>query len=88
MLLRHATWVTAATVWSPPIAPTSCHRNRALLYTHSSHVHLALVAGILAFHWPHWVAAEGGLLRAFTLGNALFIAMRLFLGVLAPLGLA
>jgi hypothetical protein len=51
-------------------------------------VKLVLIAGVFMVHWPDWTAAEGGLLRAFTLGNALFIAMRLFLGVLAPLALS
>lgn len=48
---------------------------------------LILLVGIFVFHWPAWSGGEGGMLRAFTLGNALFVAMRAVLGVLAPLGL-
>ena len=46
------------------------------------------VAGVIAYHWPEWTEMDGGLVRAFTLGNALFVFMRTFLGVLAPIGLA
>ena len=70
-----------------PKLTTAPLRRVLLLFATTEGVKLALIVGVVAFHWPHWVAAEGGLLRAFTLGNALFIAMRLFLGVLAPLGL-
>lgn len=49
---------------------------------------LISLGGVVAYHWPEWTGMDGGLLRAFTLGNALFVAMRLFLGVLAPIGLA
>lgn len=49
---------------------------------------LASLAAVIAFHWTEWTTMDGGLLRAFTLGNALFVFMRGFLGVLAPIGLA
>lgn len=49
---------------------------------------LLLVAAVLAIHGPEWAAGEGGVLRALVLGDALFVAVRAFLGVLAPLGLA
>ena len=49
---------------------------------------LVSVAGVIAYHWPEWTEMDGGLVRAFTLGNALFVFMRAFLGVLAPIGLA
>ncbi len=70
-----------------PKLPTAPLRRVLLLFAATEAIKLALLVGLVAFHWPHWVAAEGGLLRAFSLGNALFVAMRLFLGVLAPLGL-
>ena len=44
--------------------------------------------GVVMFHWPEWSSMDGGLVRAFALGNALFVAMRGFLGVLAPIMLA
>jgi len=49
---------------------------------------LASLAGVIAYHWTDWTTMDGGLMRAFTLGNALFVFMRAFLGVLAPIGLA
>ncbi len=49
---------------------------------------LISLAAVIAYHWTEWTTMDGGLLRAFTLGNALFVFMRAFLGVLAPIGLA
>ncbi|MCH7825180.1 MAG: hypothetical protein IH849_10295, partial [Acidobacteria bacterium] len=49
---------------------------------------LVSLAAVIAYHWTEWTTMDGGLLRAFTLGNALFVFMRAFLGVLAPIGLA
>jgi hypothetical protein len=49
---------------------------------------LVSLGAVVAYHWPEWTTMDGGLMRAFTLGNALFVAMRGFLGVLAPIGLA
>lgn len=49
---------------------------------------LVSLTGVIAYHWPEWTGMDGGLVRAFTLGNALFVFMRAFLGVLAPIGLA
>ena len=58
------------------------------LFAATELANLLLVGAVVAHHWPEWIAMEGGLVRAFTLGNALFVFMRAFLGVLAPLGLA
>jgi hypothetical protein len=71
-----------------PRLTTAPLRRVLVLFAVTELVKLGLVVGVFMIHWPEWVAAEGGLLRAFTLGNALFIAMRLFLGVLAPLALS
>jgi hypothetical protein len=68
-----------------PLAPLQ----RVLaLFAASEALILLSMAGVVAYHWPEWTSMEGGLARAFTLGNALFVAMRAFLGVLAPIGLA
>ena len=48
---------------------------------------LFLVGTIIVLHWQDWSSGPGGILRAFVLGDALFVAVRLFLGVLAPLAL-
>ena len=40
---------------------------------------------MVAIHLPEWTGNDGGLLRAFVLGEALFVAVRATLGVLAPL---
>lgn len=62
---------------------------RALIFFAVTQVALLFSMGaIVAYHWTDWTTMDGGLLRAFTLGNALFVAMRAFLGVLAPIGLA
>jgi hypothetical protein len=67
-----------------PIEPL----NRVLrVFIATEVVQLLLVAIIVTLHWPEWSSAPGGVLRAFVLGDALFVAVRLFLGVLAPLGL-
>ena len=49
---------------------------------------LGSLAAVVAYHWTEWTTMDGGLVRAFTFGNALFVFMRAFLGVLAPIGLA
>ncbi len=62
---------------------------RVLIFFVATQVALLVSMGaIVAFHWTEWTTMDGGLMRAFTLGNALFVAMRAFLGVLAPIGLA
>ncbi|MFQ5743019.1 MAG: hypothetical protein ACE5HV_05445 [Acidobacteriota bacterium] len=47
-----------------------------------------LLFGLLFVHLPEWSTSEGGLVSAFVMGDALFVAVRAVLGVLAPLGLA
>ncbi len=65
-----------------PIAPL----NRVLgLFLATEGIKLALVFAVVAIHLPAWNANDGGLLRAFVLGDALFVAVRATLGVLAPL---
>lgn len=67
-----------------PVAPL----NRVLvLFIGTEIVQLLHVGTIVALHWQEWSEAPGGIMRAFVLGDALFVAVRLFLGVLAPLGL-
>ena len=67
-----------------PVAPL----NRVLaLFLGAEVVELFLVAAIIWLHWPEWATAPGGIMRAFVLGDALFVAVRLVLGILAPLGL-
>jgi len=67
-----------------PVAPL----NRVLrLFIGTEIIQLLLVATIVTLHWQEWSSAPGGILRSFVLGDALFVAVRLFLGVLAPLGL-
>jgi len=62
--------------------------NRVLrLFICTEILQLLLVGTIVTLHWQEWSGAPGGILRAFVLGDALFVAVRLFLGVLAPLGL-
>ncbi len=62
--------------------------NRVLrLFIGTEILELILVATIVTLHWQEWSTAPGGVLRAFVLGDALFVAVRLFLGVLAPLAL-
>ncbi len=68
-----------------PIAPL---QRVILLFVGAELVKLPLLVGIVALHYPGWAAGEGGLLRAFVLGDALFVAVRAVLGVLSPLGLA
>lgn len=68
-----------------PIAPLQ----RVLaLFVGTEFVKLLLLIGVITVHWPEWTATEGGLLRSFVLGDALFVAVRAVLGVLSPLGLA
>lgn len=67
-----------------PVAPL----NRVLaLFLGTEILKLVLLVAVVAIHWPEWSGGEGGLLRAFVLGDALFVAVRATLGVLAPLGL-
>ena len=62
--------------------------NRVLrLFIGAELIELVLLAAIITIHWPEWASGPGGMMRAFVLGDALFVAVRLFLGVLAPLGL-
>lgn len=46
-----------------------------------------LLVGVVAVHWAEWTGSPGGLMRALVLGDALFVMVRAFLGVAAPLGL-
>ncbi len=71
-----------------PRMPTLPLQRVLVLFTITQAALLVSLAAIVAFHWTSWTTMDGGLLRAFTLGNALFVAMRGFLGVLAPIGLA
>jgi len=68
-----------------PLAPL---RRVLVLFAVTQFAVLVALVGVVVFHWTAWTTMEGGLARAFTLGNALFVAMRGFLGVLAPIGLA
>ncbi len=68
-----------------PIEPL----NRVLvLFMGTEVLKLVMLLAILAIHGPDWMSADGGLLRALVLGDALFVAVRAVLGVAAPLGLA
>jgi hypothetical protein len=71
-----------------PRMPTRPLQRSLVLFTATEVAILLSLFGIVSWHWPEWTGMDGGLLRAFTLGNALFVAMRTFLGVLAPIGLA
>lgn len=71
-----------------PRLPIEPLRDVLVLFAGSEVLKLALLAGVIAFHGPGWIAGEGGLTRAFVVGNALFVGMRGFLGNLAPLGMA
>jgi hypothetical protein len=71
-----------------PRMPTEPLQRSLLLFAATELAILLSLGGIVAYHWPAWSGGDGGLLRAFTLGNALFVAMRAFLGILAPIGLA
>ncbi len=65
-----------------PIAPL----NRVLgMFLATEGVKLILLFAIVAIHLPGWNDTGGGLLRAFVLGDALFVAVRATLGVLAPI---
>lgn len=65
-----------------PIAPL----NRVLgMFLATESVKLMLLFAVVAIHLPGWIDDDGGLLRAFVLGDALFVAVRATLGVLAPL---
>lgn len=71
-----------------PRMPTEPLQRALLLFAATELAILVSLVAVVTYHWPQWTEADGGLLRAFTLGNALFVAMRAFLGVLAPIGLA
>ena len=71
-----------------PRMPMKPLQRTIILFAATQVALLISLGGVVAYHWPEWTGMDGGLLRAFTLGNALFVAMRLFLGVLAPIGLA
>lgn len=71
-----------------PRMPTAPLQRAVALFAATEVAILLSLGGVVAYHWPAWTGMDGGLLRAFTLGNALFVAMRAFLGVLAPIGLA
>ena len=71
-----------------PRMPTKPLQRTIILFAATQVALLISLGGVVAYHWPEWTGMDGGLLRAFTLGNAIFVAMRLFLGVLAPIGLA
>lgn len=68
-----------------PLAPL---RRVLVLFVIAELAILLMLLGVVGYHWPEWTTMDGGLARAFTLGNALFVAMRGFLGILAPIGLA
>jgi len=65
----------------------SPEKNEAMRVFGAELIELVLLAAIITIHWPEWASGPGGMMRAFVLGDALFVAVRLFLGVLAPLGL-
>lgn len=71
-----------------PRMPIEPLQHVLLLFAGSEILKLVLLAGLLAVHGPVWSAGEGGLVRAFVMGNALFVGMRAILGNLAPLGMA
>ena len=71
-----------------PRMPLEPLRRVLIVFVTTQFFLLVSVAGVIAYHWPEWTEMDGGLVRAFTLGNALFVFMRAFLGVLAPIGLA
>ncbi len=67
-----------------PVAPL----NRVLgMFLGTEGIKLILLFAIIAIHLPDWTGNGGGLLRAFVLGDALFVAVRATLGVLAPIAL-
>jgi hypothetical protein len=70
-----------------PRMPTESLQRTLVLFAATEIAILISLGGVVAYHWPEWTGMDGGLLRAFTLGNALFVAMRMFLGALAPIGL-
>ncbi len=71
-----------------PRMSTDSLQRTIILFAATQVAILISLGAVVAYHWPQWTGMDGGLLRAFTLGNALFVVMRLFLGVLAPIGLA
>ena len=68
-----------------PLAPL---RRVLIVFAATQMLLVVQLIAVVALHWPEWTSMDGGLLRAFALGNALFVAMRGFLGVLAPIMLA
>lgn len=71
-----------------PRMPLSPLRRVLTLFAAAEVLRLGQLAGVVAFHWEAWTTQPGGLLHAFTLGNALFVAVRGALGIVAPLALA
>jgi len=71
-----------------PRMPTEPLKRVLIFFAATQFALLLSMGAIVAYHWAEWTTMDGGLMRAFTLGNALFVAMRGFLGVLAPIGLA
>ncbi len=71
-----------------PRMPTEPLRRVLVLFAVTQVTLLASLGAVVTYHWAEWTTMDGGLVRAFTLGNALFVAMRGFLGVLAPIALA
>ena len=62
--------------------------NRVLgMFLATEGIKLILLFAVVAIHLPSWTNNGGSLLRAFVLGDALFIAVRATLGVLAPIAL-
>ena len=70
-----------------PRLPLEPLRNVLLLFAAIELLKLLMLVGVVVVHWPEWTSMEGGLARAFTFDNALFVAVKAMLGVLAPLGL-
>ena len=71
-----------------PRMPTAPLRRAIVLFAMAEVVKLVLVALVLWLHLPEWANGPGGLMRAFVLGDALFVVVRATLGVLAPIVLA
>ena len=71
-----------------PRMPTAPLQRVLIFFAVTEVAILVSLGAVVAYHWTEWTTMDGGLMRAFTLGNALFVAMRGFLGILAPIGLA
>lgn len=70
-----------------PSLPIEPLKRVLALFIGTEVVKAALLAAVVVIHWPEWASAPGGVLRAFVLGDALFVGVRAFLGVAAPIGL-